>query len=147
MAFALPNAFLASASAVRALRLTVAFAARAYRITEMPPPLFDDEANVAIDAMKSGRPVMTEKPMARTVADARKMNEAAEKTGKLLPKRTRERYEQGAADITELLTAEVGLSSTRMHDAAAYYDYLTALANLDGEPIKTPVTPGYTVRG
>lgn len=32
--------------------LLVAFAARAYRLTEMPPPLFDDEANVAIDAMK-----------------------------------------------------------------------------------------------
>lgn len=32
--------------------LLAAFAARAYRITEMPPPLFDDEANVAIDAMK-----------------------------------------------------------------------------------------------
>lgn len=34
------------------LLLLIGFAARAYRITEMPPPLFDDEANVAIDAMK-----------------------------------------------------------------------------------------------
>jgi hypothetical protein len=32
--------------------LLVAFGVRAYRITEMPPPFFDDEANVTIDAMK-----------------------------------------------------------------------------------------------
>src|SRR5262249_9750545 len=32
--------------------LLLAFAVRAYRITEMPPPFFDDEANLALDAMK-----------------------------------------------------------------------------------------------
>src|SRR5262245_13484759 len=40
--------------------------------------------DVCIDAMKSGRPVMTEKPTARTVADCHKMIDVSEKTGKLL---------------------------------------------------------------
>ncbi|MCX5662578.1 MAG: Gfo/Idh/MocA family oxidoreductase [Planctomycetota bacterium] len=40
--------------------------------------------DIAIEAMKSGRPVLTEKPMARTVADCHKMNEASAKTKKLL---------------------------------------------------------------
>jgi len=39
---------------------------------------------IAIDVMRSGRPVLTEKPMARTVADAARMLDAAEKTGQLL---------------------------------------------------------------
>jgi outer membrane protein len=43
---------------------------------------------------------------------------------------TQERYKQGAADITELLTAQVGLTATRTRNVAAYYDYLTAQANL-----------------
>lgn len=40
--------------------------------------------DVAIDAMKSGRDVLTEKPLARTVAHGRQMIEAASKTRKLL---------------------------------------------------------------
>lgn len=44
---------------------------------------------------------------------------------------TRERYQQGAADITELLTAQVGRTATRTRLAAARYDYLIALSNLD----------------
>lgn len=43
---------------------------------------------------------------------------------------TRQRYEQGAAEITELLTAQVGLTSTQTRSAAAQYDYVIALANL-----------------
>ena len=46
-------------------------------------PTLDHKA-IAIDAMRSGRDVLTEKPMARTVADCRRMNDAAEKTGRLL---------------------------------------------------------------
>jgi outer membrane protein len=42
----------------------------------------------------------------------------------------RERYEQGAVDIVELLTAEVGLSASRMRDVAAKYDYRIALSNV-----------------
>ena len=46
------------------------------------PTLFHKQT--AIDALRSGRPVLTEKPMARTVADARRMNVVAKQTGKLL---------------------------------------------------------------
>ena len=44
---------------------------------------------------------------------------------------TRVRYQEGAADITELLTAQVGLTATRSRNVAAYYDYLIALSNLE----------------
>jgi outer membrane protein TolC len=44
---------------------------------------------------------------------------------------TRQRYEQGAVDITELLNAEVALAVTRMRKAAARYEYLIARANVD----------------
>lgn len=44
---------------------------------------------------------------------------------------TSERYRQGAADVSILLTAEVGLTATRTRDAAAYYDYLIALSNVE----------------
>jgi outer membrane protein len=44
---------------------------------------------------------------------------------------TRERYQQGAADITELLTAQVGRTATRTRLAAARYDYLIARSNLE----------------
>jgi outer membrane protein TolC len=43
---------------------------------------------------------------------------------------TRERYEQGAAYITELLTAELGLTANRSREAGALYDYLIAKSNL-----------------
>jgi len=44
---------------------------------------------------------------------------------------TGERYQQGAADVTILLTAEVGLTATRTRDVAAYYDYRIALSNVE----------------
>lgn len=44
---------------------------------------------------------------------------------------TRERYEQGAADITELLTAQFGLTDTRTRNVTAHNDYLVALSNLE----------------
>lgn len=43
---------------------------------------------------------------------------------------TRERYQQGAATLPELLTAQVGLTGTRSRNVAARYDCLTALSNL-----------------
>jgi outer membrane protein TolC len=43
---------------------------------------------------------------------------------------TQEQYRQGAADITELLTAEVGLTATRSRDVHACYAYLTARSNI-----------------
>ncbi len=44
---------------------------------------------------------------------------------------TRERYQQGAADITELLTAEVGLHALQTRGVAAQYDLLIAQSNLE----------------
>lgn len=44
---------------------------------------------------------------------------------------TRERYQQGAADLPELLTAQVGLTGTRSRHVSALYDYLTARSNLE----------------
>lgn len=46
------------------------------------PTLF--HKNTVIDAMRAGKPVMTEKPMARTVSDCRKMIEVSKKTRQLL---------------------------------------------------------------
>lgn len=40
------------------------------------------------------------------------------------------RYKEGAAPITELLTAEVGLTATHSRNVAAHYDYLIALSNV-----------------
>jgi outer membrane protein len=57
---------------------------------------------------------------------------------------TRERYEQGAADITELLTAQVGLTATNTRRVGARYDYLIALSNrrrAEGAPPSIETTP------
>lgn len=44
---------------------------------------------------------------------------------------TQQRYQQGAADLPELLTAQAGLSGTRTRNVAALYDYMIALSNLE----------------
>ena len=44
---------------------------------------------------------------------------------------TQARYQQGAADITELLTAQVGRTATRTRAEAARYDVWIARSNLD----------------
>ena len=44
---------------------------------------------------------------------------------------TIELYKEGVADITVLLTAQVGLTAQKTRSVAAYYDYLTALSNYD----------------
>ncbi len=44
---------------------------------------------------------------------------------------TRERYQEGAADITELMTAQVGYTGTRTRRLAAYYDYKVAQSDVD----------------
>jgi outer membrane protein TolC len=43
---------------------------------------------------------------------------------------TWDRYQQGAADVTELMTAQVGLTTTRSRQVAAHYDCLMARANV-----------------
>jgi outer membrane protein len=55
---------------------------------------------------------------------------------------TRAQYREGAADITVLLTAQVGLTAQKTRSVAAYYDYLTALSNFEracGEAVKKHV--------
>jgi outer membrane protein TolC len=43
---------------------------------------------------------------------------------------TRVRYREGVAGLTDLLTAQVGLTATRTRNVAAYYDYTVAMSNL-----------------
>jgi len=58
---------------------------------------------------------------------ARKSIENAEEALRI----TQQRYQQGAADLSELLTAQVGLTGTRTRNVAALYDYWIALSNLE----------------
>ena len=44
---------------------------------------------------------------------------------------TRVRYSEGAANITELLTAQVGVTASQSRSVSAFYDYLIALSNLE----------------
>jgi outer membrane protein TolC len=44
---------------------------------------------------------------------------------------TQQRYQQGAADLSQLLTAQEGLTGTRTRNVAALYDYWIALSNLE----------------
>ena len=39
-------------------------------------------------------------------------------------------YKEGAVNIAELLTAQVGLTATHSRNVAAYYDYLIAISNV-----------------
>ena len=58
---------------------------------------------------------------------------------------TRQRYEQGAANLTDLLMAQVGLTAMRSSHVAAYYDYQIAQSNLRrarGEPAATHSVAG-----
>ena len=57
----------------------------------------------------------------------RKSVESAEEALRI----TRVRYSEGAANITELLTAQVGVTASQSRSVAAFYDYLIALSNLD----------------
>lgn len=57
----------------------------------------------------------------------RKSVESAEEALRI----TQEQYQQGAADITILLTAQVGRTAMRTRNVAAQYDYLIALGNLE----------------
>jgi outer membrane protein len=58
---------------------------------------------------------------------ARKSVESAEEALRI----TSEQYKGGVADITILLTAQVGLTAQKTRDVAAYYDYLSALSNYE----------------
>jgi outer membrane protein TolC len=72
---------------------------------------------------------------------ARKSIENAEEALRI----TGQRYQQGAADLPELLTAQVGLTGTRSRNVAALYDYWIALSNL--ERAKGELVQRYERRG
>lgn len=57
---------------------------------------------------------------------------------------TRARYTEGSADVTELLTAQNGLTATRAREESARYDLWTALSNVEraaGRLADEPPTP------
>ena len=56
----------------------------------------------------------------------RKSLETAEEARRIV----QEQYQQGAADVSILLQTEVGVTAMQTRNAAAQYDYLTALSNL-----------------
>lgn len=60
-------------------------------------------AAMAIDAMKSGRHVLTEKPMAISVADALEMNRVSKETGRTLGVCFQNRYNTTSLKIREVL--------------------------------------------
>jgi predicted dehydrogenase len=62
-------------------------------------------APVAIAALRSGRAVLVEKPMARTVADARRMNDVAAKTKQLLMVAHCRRYDADWGTFGNLVTS------------------------------------------
>ena len=57
----------------------------------------------------------------------RKSLETAEEARRIV----QEQYQQGAADISILLQTQVGVTAMQTRNAAAQYDYLTALSNLE----------------
>ncbi|MGK9517933.1 Gfo/Idh/MocA family oxidoreductase, partial [Salmonella enterica subsp. enterica] len=56
----------------------------------------DSHADITIAALEAGKHVMCEKPMAKTAADARRMLEAAERTGRKLAVGYQNRYRPDA---------------------------------------------------
>ncbi len=58
---------------------------------------------------------------------ARRCIETAEEALRL----TQERFRQGAAAVTELMTAQTGLTAARNRTVAAYYEYQVARSNLE----------------
>jgi len=80
-------------------------------------------SSVALDVKRAG--LMFDEAIERAEV-ARKSVENALEAARI----TRERYRQGVADISILLTAELGLTATRSRNVAARYDCLVARSNL-----------------
>jgi predicted dehydrogenase len=64
-----------------------------------------EHADISIDALYAGKHVMCEKPMAKTAADARRMLEAAEKTGKKLTIGYQHRHKPQSRDAKKRIDA------------------------------------------
>lgn len=65
-------------------------------------------AEVAIEAMEAGLPVLCEKPMADTMQSARAMVEASERTGQLLMISQQRRYDARLAEMRRLIEENIG---------------------------------------
>lgn len=63
----------------------------------------NSHAEIAIAAMESGYHVLTEKPMAKTAEDARKMVEASKRTGKLLSVGYQSRFRQDSQYLKKMI--------------------------------------------
>ena len=63
----------------------------------------NSHAQIAIDTMEGGLHVLTEKPMAKTAADARAMVEAAKRTGKILTVGYQSRYRADSQYLKKLV--------------------------------------------
>ncbi len=68
--------------------------------------------------------------MAQEAWERKLVTEASQSSAEESLRITKVRYEQGAADITELLAAQIGWTESNSRAVAARYDYLIACANL-----------------
>ncbi len=59
-----------------------------------------------------------------------KVTRTAQATANEALRMIRERYQKGAADITDLLAAQVAETAMRTRDSSAFYDYLVACSNV-----------------
>ncbi len=71
--------------------------------------------------------VLTVREAGQRLEVARRSQESAEEALRI----TRVRYTEGSADVTELLTAQNGLTATRTREESARYDLWTALSNVE----------------
>jgi predicted dehydrogenase len=63
----------------------------------------DSHADISIAAMEAGKDVMSEKPMAKTAADARRMVEAAKRTGRKLTVGYQSRYRPDSQHLKQVI--------------------------------------------
>lgn len=71
--------------------------------------------------------VLTGREAAQRLEVAQRSRKNAEEALRI----TRARYTEGSADVTELLTAQNGLTATRAREESARYDLWTALSNVE----------------
>ena len=89
----------------------------------------DQHAGVAIDCLERGVHVITEKPLAHTVAEGQRLVAAAERTPAKIAVCFQNRYNAGVAAMHQLLTSGdlgkiTGAGATVMwHRTAEYYHY------------------------
>jgi outer membrane protein len=71
--------------------------------------------------------ILSAREASQRLAVAGRSRESAEESLRI----TRARYTEGSADVTELLTAQNGLTATRAREESARYDLWTAQSNVE----------------